>query len=186
MGVAVTDEVAKKVARFSELLKWVREPVNQPKNTIENEEEPKSSMYPELHSLIAESLAEDGLEYTFRQNDQKIDIKRVFDSRVIGEFTCDRRRCNKRTWSSNSVAIRIREYEGHQYNVKVYHQECKRCNQPSRPEIEKLSYVNRVSFRIKKWNGIEAKPMHLEVASKGGHMERLCVGCQQGHCGKKK
>ncbi|KAF5980382.1 hypothetical protein FBULB1_5229 [Fusarium bulbicola] len=36
----------------------VQEPVNQATNTIANEE-PKSSMYPELHSLIPENLAED-------------------------------------------------------------------------------------------------------------------------------
>ncbi|KAK2668486.1 hypothetical protein RAB80_015866 [Fusarium oxysporum f. sp. vasinfectum] len=74
--------LAMAAAKFSELLKWVKEPGNQ---TV-NEEEPKSSMYPELHSLIAENLAEDGLEYTFRQNDQKVGIKRVYDTKVIGKF----------------------------------------------------------------------------------------------------
>lgn len=39
-------------------------------------------MYPELYSLIAKSLTEDGLEYTFCQNDQKVSIKR-------GEAGCE-------------------------------------------------------------------------------------------------
>lgn len=35
-----------------------------------------SSIHPKLRSLIAKNLTEDGAEYMFRQNDQKVSIKR--------------------------------------------------------------------------------------------------------------
>ncbi|KAF5562874.1 hypothetical protein FNAPI_2982 [Fusarium napiforme] len=195
MANEVTTDALKKIAAmYSGLLEWVKQPVDQTSNARANikvsaimyEEEPKSSMYPELHGLIAEYLEEDGLSYTFRQDYQKINIKRVFDSKVVGKFECSRLGCTNRSWESNSIAIRIREYEGNQYNVKVYHQQCKRCNRYTRPEIEILSYVDRVSFRIKKWNGIDAKPIPIDVVHKRDHMERLCEGCKKGHCSKKK
>ncbi|KAF5631176.1 uncharacterized protein FTJAE_8042 [Fusarium tjaetaba] len=171
-----TDALNKIAAMYSGLLEWVKQPVDQTRNARANtkvnaimyEEEPKSSIY------------------TFRQDYQKINIKRVFDSKVVGEFECSRLGCTNRSWESNSIAIRIREYEGNQYNVKVYHQQCKRCNRYTRPEIEILSYVDRVSFRIKKWNGINAKPIPIDVVHKRPHMERLCEGCKKGHCSKKK
>ncbi|KAM5516524.1 hypothetical protein FOXYSP1_03475 [Fusarium oxysporum f. sp. phaseoli] len=50
-------------------------------STNANEEEPKSSIYPELHSYIATNLEEGGLKYTFRQNDQKVGIKQVYDTK---------------------------------------------------------------------------------------------------------
>ncbi|KAL5602434.1 hypothetical protein FOBRF1_009967 [Fusarium oxysporum] len=54
-------------------------------STNGNEEEPKSSIYPELHSYIATNLEEGGLKYTFRQNDQKIGIKQVYDTKRRGD-----------------------------------------------------------------------------------------------------
>ncbi|KIL94402.1 hypothetical protein FAVG1_02965 [Fusarium avenaceum] len=37
-------------------------------NEAANSEPPKSSMYPDLHNYVAESLDEDGLEYSFRDS----------------------------------------------------------------------------------------------------------------------
>ncbi|KAG8358173.1 hypothetical protein FVEN_g12751 [Fusarium venenatum] len=47
---------------------------------------PKSSMYPDLHNYVAESLEE--LEYSFRDHDTKVDIKRDYNTATIGKFTC--------------------------------------------------------------------------------------------------
>ncbi|KAI6748527.1 hypothetical protein HG530_015563 [Fusarium avenaceum] len=46
-------------------------------NKAANSEPPKSSMYPDLHNYVAESLDEDGLEYSFRDHGKKVDIKRT-------------------------------------------------------------------------------------------------------------
>ncbi|KAF4495696.1 hypothetical protein FAGAP_8160 [Fusarium agapanthi] len=183
MAIEVTDEVANKVARFAELLKWVKEPVNQTVNTIANEEEPKSSMYPELHKHVAKNLEEDGLEYTFRQNDQKVNIKQVHDTKVIGRFICRNRNCGFHRWFSNSIAIRIREYQGNEYNVKVYQQQCGRCKRHTRAELMELAYADRVAFHIKRWNGVDAEPPNIKVEPQSNHKKELCEGCKKGHCG---
>ncbi|KAI1013729.1 hypothetical protein LB503_010651 [Fusarium chuoi] len=179
MAIEATNEVVDIVAKFSGLLKWVKEPAHQ---TV-NEEEPKSSMYPELHNLIAENLAEDGLEYAFRLNDQRVGVKRVYDTKVIGKFICRKRNCGLRRWFSNSIAIRIREYEGKEYNVKVYQQQCGRCKQPTRAKLLELAYADRVAFHIKRWNGVDAKPPNIEVEPQWNHRKDLCEGCKKGHCG---
>ncbi|KAF5589627.1 hypothetical protein FPCIR_6719 [Fusarium pseudocircinatum] len=166
MANEITSDMLEKVAaQFSGLLEWVKQPANQTSNAVPNEEanavpnkevnavvneeEPKSSMYPEHHKHVAENLEEDGLEYTFRQDDQKVGIKRVHDTKVIGEFACRKRNC-RRSWFSNSIAIRIREYEGSQYNVQVYHQQCSQCEKPTRAKLNKLAYADRVAFYIKR------------------------------------
>ncbi|KAH6952141.1 zinc-binding domain-containing protein [Fusarium avenaceum] len=151
-----------------------------------NSPPPKSSMYPELHNYVAEILDEDGLEYSFRDHDKKVDIKRQYDTNIIGRFTCRSKTCRFRQWSSNSIAITIQEYEDNSYNVIMYHQICSRCRKSTRATLDKLSYSDRVAYRLKKWNGIDAKQLVREVESNGDHKERLCEGCIKGICSKKK
>jgi hypothetical protein len=146
-------------------------------------EPPKSSMYPDLHNYVAESLSEDDLEYSFRHHDTNSGIKREYHTNIIGYFTCPR---DLHKWHSNSIAITIREYEDDSYNVLVYHQLCSKCKKSTRASLDKLSYSDRVAYRLKKWNGIQAKQLVREVERNGEHKEELCEGCIKGHCGKKK
>ncbi|KAM0190390.1 hypothetical protein ACHAPI_009378 [Fusarium lateritium] len=148
-------------------------------------EPPKSSMYPDLHYYVAESLDEDDLEYSFRDHDTKTDIKREYHTKTIGKFICGKATCTHK-WDSNSVAITIREYEDKSYNALVYHQRCSRCETSTRADLDKLCYADRVAFRLKKWNGIEAQQLSRQVEHKGPHKEELCEGCKTGRCGKKK
>ncbi|KAF5702315.1 hypothetical protein FMUND_13520 [Fusarium mundagurra] len=189
-----SDALDKVAARFAELFEWVKQPANQTfdavatdeADVVPNEEEPRSSMYPELHEHVAKNLEEDGLQYTFRQNDQKVGIKRVYDTKVIGGFTYRKRKCGLHYWFSNSIAIRIREYEGHQYNVRVYHQRCSQCEQPTRAKLKKFAYADRVAYHLKRWNGIDAEPPKIDVDRKSNHRQELCEGCKKGRCGDKR
>ncbi|KAI6754899.1 hypothetical protein HG530_012651 [Fusarium avenaceum] len=151
-----------------------------------NSPPPKSSMYPELHNYVAEILDEDDLEYSFREHDKKVDIKRRYDTKTIGEFVCGNKSCQNHRWRSNSIAITIQEYEDKSYNVIVYHQLCSKCKRSTRATLDRLCYSDRVAYRLKKWNGIHAKQLVREVESKGSHKEELCEGCIKGHCSKKK
>jgi hypothetical protein len=141
-------------------------------------------MYPDLHGYVTESL--EGLEYSFRDHDTKVDIKREYHTNIMGEFHCQRSTCLFRKWESNSIAITIREYEDQSYNVLVYHQLCRKCMKPTRATLDKLCYSDRVAYHLKRWNGIDAKQAVREVESKGRHMEELCEGCIKGYCSKKK
>ncbi|KAF4415884.1 hypothetical protein FACUT_13017 [Fusarium acutatum] len=62
MAIKVTSEARNKVAQFSELLEWVKEPANQTVDAIANEEEPKSLIYFYLHKHAIESSKDDRLE----------------------------------------------------------------------------------------------------------------------------
>ncbi|KAF0637071.1 hypothetical protein FPSE5266_06962 [Fusarium pseudograminearum] len=145
----------------------------------------KSSMYPELHGYVAESLGEE-LEYTFRDHDTKVDIKRQHDTSIFGDFTCGRVKCDHHFWHSNCIAITIREYDDESYNVLVYHQLCSTCKKPTRADLDKPMYGERVAYNLKKWNGIHVKQVERKVDRNGDHKEHLCQGCIKGHCKKRK
>ncbi|KAM0359408.1 hypothetical protein ACHAO7_008563 [Fusarium culmorum] len=145
----------------------------------------KSSLYPELHGYVAESLGEE-LEYTFQDHDTKVDIKREFDTTTIGKFVCRRAKCIFHRWHSNCIAITIREYDDKSYNVLVYHQLCSGCKKPTRADLDKPMYGDRVAYRLKKWNGIHAKQLERKVYRNGEHKKKLCQGCKKGHCSRNK
>ncbi|QGI60798.1 hypothetical protein CEK26_004768 [Fusarium fujikuroi] len=73
---------------YSNPVNTAEEPASQTINAIANanEDEPKSSMHPELHSPITENLEEDGVKYSFHWNDLLVVIKRVYNTKDIGEF----------------------------------------------------------------------------------------------------
>ncbi|KAF4338428.1 peroxide stress-activated histidine kinase mak2 [Fusarium beomiforme] len=134
----------------------------------EAKEEPLEwSMYPELHDDVAEKLDEDDLGYTSFENDDDDSNIRDYDTNIKGSFQCDcknlKRKKNKNkprlphSWSSNCIAVTIREYDDDQYNVRVYHQRCKKCKTLCRPTLNQESYVERVVYRIKKWNGVRVE-----------------------------
>ncbi|KAF5562665.1 hypothetical protein FNAPI_3104 [Fusarium napiforme] len=81
-----------------------------------------------------------------------------------------------REYEGNHIAIRIREYEGNQYNVKVYHQQCSRCETPIRAMLKQQAYADRVAFHIKRWNGIDIKPPNIEVEPKVNYSKELYRG----------
>ncbi|KAM0505411.1 hypothetical protein ACHAP8_001638 [Fusarium lateritium] len=144
----------------------------------------KSSMYPNLHNYVAESLGD--LEYSFRGHDTKVDIKREYDTATMGKFTCRRDKCHNHHWYGNYIAINIREYQDKSYNVLVYHQLCMKCRKSTRADLDRPLYKDRVAYHLKKWNGISAEQRELEVSSNGTHKEKLCQGCIEGHCTKRK
>ena len=72
-------------------------------------------------------------------------------------------------------------YLGAQYNAKIYHQRCQKCNSLSQPRLDD-SYAEKVAYRLKKWCGIETDRQTYSDHSKGSHQSDLCEGCKEGHC----
>ncbi|VUC24999.1 unnamed protein product [Clonostachys rosea] len=144
---------------------------------------PSWSMFPEHHALVADELAKSGLHFQFNEVDDEDDCIQEYDTNIMGRFRCRRGNCPTGGWSSKRIAITIREYPGTTYNARVYHQRCKSCNGLSRPTLDVQSYVDRIVYRLKKWNGIAVeRPMYSEEKSKRPHEESLCEGCKDGHC----
>ncbi|CAG7558062.1 unnamed protein product [Fusarium equiseti] len=145
------------------------------------------SMYPKLHDKVLEKLKENQLNHIFNPKDEDHSALKSYDTNIMGRFKCDNDDCSKTGWSSKIIPITIREYPGKQYNARVYHQRCKECNGLGSPTLDETSYVERVAYRIKKWNGVEVEP-----PPRGGrrswkpHNRALCEGCKVGRCPKGK
>lgn len=114
----------------------------------------KWSMYPSLHNDVSNLLREHNLFFQFYEKDDSRSCIDDYDTNIMGRFTCHNHACSARVWTSKQIAITIRRYSNNRYNARVYHQSCKSCETPSKPELDS-SYAERVAYRIKKWCGVQ-------------------------------
>ncbi|KAM0339576.1 hypothetical protein ACHAPU_010876 [Fusarium lateritium] len=145
-------------------------------------EGPLWSMHPDLHDEVADKLEEVQLEYSFNTNDDDLSKVELYNTNIMGKFACNNGKCKKNGWSSKQIAITIREYSRDRYNARVYHQRCKQCKSLGQLSINQESYIDRVSYRIKKWNGVEMERPVYSGTSNGPHEAALCEGCKNGQC----
>lgn len=141
------------------------------------------SMFPLMHKDVSRLLEAEGLHFAFYDVDEDVDSIRTYDTNIMGRFTCRNANCQSNGWPSMRVAITIRMYSQERYNARVYHQRCKACNSLSKPTLDN-SYAERVSYRLKKWRGVEMEPPQFSGGSKGPHEKQFCEGCKAGHCGE--
>ena len=139
-------------------------------------------LYPALHGNVARLLAEDGLFFDFHPVDDASGCLKDYETCVTGRFICRNPNCASSGWSSGKIAVIIRMYAGEKYNVRVYYQRCADCNALSKPSLEAASYVERTSYRLKKWSGIEQEIPPYSGRVQGPHHSELCEGCRDGHC----
>lgn len=139
------------------------------------------SMHSELHGSVLSLLNEDGLWLGFYGVDDDINTIRNYDTNVMGQFLCRNPNCYSNGWPSKKIAITIRLYEGQKYNARIYHQRCLGCHQIGKPILDS-SYEERVTYWLKKWNGVKVKRPIFSGRSKGPHNKALCEGCKAGHC----
>jgi len=140
------------------------------------------SMFPNLHGDVEKALLDELLFYTFHDEDNDDDCIGDHDTNIMGKFVCSNKSCGKK-WSSRVIAITIRHYPGQRYNARVYHQHCKGCGFLGHPTLDE-SYSERVSYRIKKWRGVEMEPppFSRDLDNKRPHESDLCEGRKHGHC----
>lgn len=145
-------------------------------------EVPRWSMYPSLHTTISHALKEDALHYNFHSLDDPQNSIREYDTNIKGRFHCINTQCPQPGWGSKRIPITIRMYRDFEYNARVYHQRCKSCNKLSWPVLDS-SYVERVVYRIKKWNGLEmVRPAYFGNDNRKPHNSESCEGCRAGRC----
>ncbi|KAH7245277.1 zinc-binding domain-containing protein [Fusarium tricinctum] len=156
-----------------------------PRENPKPEEGPAWMIYPGLHEEVAEKLEEFQLDYSFNLNDDDVAKVRHYDTHIMGRFACNNKKCKKSGWSTKQLAITIREYTRDRYNARVYLQRCKRCKSLGQLKLNEESYIDRVAYRIKKWNGIEMELPMWSRTSERPHEEDLCEGCADGHCAER-
>ncbi|GKZ23574.1 hypothetical protein AbraIFM66951_009847 [Aspergillus brasiliensis] len=146
------------------------------------------SMYPALHTDVVTHLSSDTLSpvaltsLSFHPFDDSHSSKREYDTNIMGRFICTNDSCRSTGWTSKKIAITIRLYEGNEYNARVYHQRCKRCNALSRPFLDEESYAERIAYRMKRWYGVDVERPVYERKRTKPHNRELCEGCKAGRC----
>lgn len=139
-----------------------------------------SFTFPRLHQKVSSLVSDDiGSIWFNRQAGGNFNNEHL--SCVMGKFKCNSNSCLNKGWSSKKVSIRIRGYPNNGYNAVVFNQRCESCKRLGIMTLDETSYVERVSYRIKKWAGVPVeKPPD---ASKGPpHRSELCEGCKRGYC----
>ena len=138
-------------------------------------------MYETLHDDVSRLLEEDNLYFDFYDTDDTKTCMKQYDTNITGRFVCRNPKCGSGGWSSKRIAITVRMYPGVRYNARVYNQHCQQCNTLGEPHLDG-SYAERVSYRLKKWCGIEMERPYYSDHSTRPHRSNLCEGCKDGHC----
>ncbi|KAK4200092.1 zinc-binding domain-containing protein [Triangularia verruculosa] len=142
--------------------------------------------FPELHDGILNSLNNilQPIPYFKHGGNQALNnCQDEYDTFVMAKFTCDNPQCSKRGWRSGKVTILIRGYQDNGYHAVVFNQRCERCNQLGALELDQPSYIDRVTYRLKKWAGFNMGTRSLrEKKETPPHKSHLCEGCSRGYC----
>jgi len=144
-------------------------------------------MFPQLHDAVLSAVDGAIPSLRFNSEDTEDGLDEEYDTCVMGSFVCTNRECKKSGWNSKKVAIWIRGY-GHGgpcpsgYNAVVFNQRCVSCDCLGTFTIDEQSYIERVSYRLRKWAGVAVTPPIYNLESRGPHVEELCEGCRNGHC----
>ncbi|KAH9864711.1 hypothetical protein J1614_010647 [Plenodomus biglobosus] len=141
-----------------------------------------SRMYPSLHENVANSVLEYIGATRFHDEDSDENCKRRYDTFVVGDFRCYNPKCRGNFWTSGKVTISIRRYAGNDYNAVVFGQRCEACEQLGKFKLDKETYIDRVSYWLKKWAGVQMELPPHTVKSTPRHRTELCEGCKRGVC----
>lgn len=140
-----------------------------------------SFMFPSLHETVRIAVSEEIPSVWFNANDED-DYNNEYDTRIMGKFKCNNKKCPTHGWSSKKIAIWIRGYPSGGYNAVVFNQRCNSCDELGKMTLNKETYVDRISYRLRKWAGL---PVEMPYYSKKDHRRHdfaHCEGCRLGHC----
>jgi hypothetical protein len=141
-----------------------------------------SRMYPSLHQDVTKAVFEDIGTTRFHDNDSGEGSSKEYSTFVIGVFVCENNACSGAAWSSGKITLLIRKYPDNGYNAVVFGQRCKSCQRLGRLKLDEQSYIDRVSYRLKKWAGVQMELPPFTLKRTPPHMEELCEGCKGGFC----
>lgn len=139
-------------------------------------------MFPSLHQDVLNALSGSIAQIWFNDTNTDEGANNLYPTNVMGRFRCENNRCRSKSWGSKRVAIYIRGYPGNGYNAVVYNQRCESCQELGQLTLDEASYVDRVSYRLKKWAGVAVARPYYEEKEGPPHMNDLCEGCKRGHC----
>lgn len=142
----------------------------------------ESYMFPWLHRNVSTAVSGSIPRIWFNNNDTDQDSNNEYSTNVMGSFTCSNDSCSSRGWYSKMVAIHIRRYPGNGYNAVVFSQRCDSCKELGQLKLDRESYVERISYRLKVWAGVPVEKPYYNGKKGLPHKSELCEGCKRGYC----
>jgi hypothetical protein len=141
-----------------------------------------SRMYPSLHRDVAKAVFENIGTTRFHDNDSGEGSSNEYSTFVMGVFMCNNNACSGVAWSSGKITLLIRKYPDNGYNAVVFGQRCRSCQRLGRLRLDETSYIDRVSYRLKKWAGVQMELPTFTLRKTLPHETELCEGCKRGIC----
>jgi hypothetical protein len=141
-----------------------------------------SRMYPSLHRDVAKAVFEDIGTTRFHDNDSGEGFSKEYPTFVVGVFVCNNNACSGAAWSSGKITLLVRKYPDNGYNAVVFGQRCKFCQRLGRLKLNEQSYIDRVSYRLKRWAGVQMELPPFDLKGTPPHKIELCEGCKRGLC----
>lgn len=138
------------------------------------------SLQPALHDDVLQLLSP-VLSVDFFEASGFDDCTKLYDTHIMGSFTCTNEACDTDRWSSKMVALSIRLYRGKRYNAVVWHQRCRKCDTFGQLMLDD-TYAMRVAYRLRRWFRKPVKQVTYSEGKNPAHEEELCEGCKNGHC----
>lgn len=141
-----------------------------------------SFTFPSLHQDVSDAVSDEITRTWFNENGNNENSNRNYTTHVMGKFKCKNYRCSNVIWSSKKVAILIRGYPRNGYDAIVFNQRCGSCNGLGSFTLDEDSYIQRITYRLKKWAGVRMEQQPSNGRRGPPHKEDLCEGCRQGYC----
>lgn len=139
-------------------------------------------MYPQLHPDVVKAVAGVLQPRWIEANNSKEVSTKKHSTNIMGRFRCFNDGCSNTGWGSGTVSIVIKGYPLNGYNAVVFNQRCRSCEQLGTLRLDQNSYVERVSYRLKKWAGSPVTPPPFVEKVTPRHESDLCEGCKHGYC----
>jgi hypothetical protein len=139
-------------------------------------------MFPSLHEAVRLEVSDEIPSVWFNANDEGDGWNKDYHTRIMGKFRCSNKKCSSHGWSSKKIAIWIRGYANGGYNAIVFNQRCNSCDELGRMTLNKETYVDRISYRLRKWAGLPVEMRRFPRKRSLPHDYEHCEGCRLGHC----
>jgi len=139
-------------------------------------------MFPSLHPDVSDAVSEHITPLPFNETNTNQGTNKTYSTSVMGEFRCHNNTCPTRAWTSGKVTILIRRYANGSYNAEVFNQRCRSCNRLGKLKLDNASYVDRVSYRLLAWGGVQQARREYMEKYTPPHRKDLCEGCKRGIC----
>ena len=145
-----------------------------------------TEMFPSLHKNIESALSSDGTTIKPKpwfnpteRDDARIQHRETY---IMGKFRCRNPQCEQSGWGSKKIFTVIQRFPKGGYNARVFKQSCRECDKIGKMEINEKTYIERVTFWLKRWAGIPMDEEDHTGEPGPPHEEDYCEACKLGYC----